>query len=471
MDSSTAYRVSNRISAQVGGSSTSGLNGATPLQTKFVISNGSNYKMRWDTMALAVKGCFVKGGTTGTAPPAWNAIADNIEAISLKINDSATNIYECSNGNFVYDYSARLLRNYSWDVLNTMSEELFTPIAGCDELFLGSSTTATGVGAVSVYGGLALPGWKTTSDAGYSQTQYSRFYQNRCGTYTDYTTKMLSFQNVFPRFPMSIMNNVRKVQIDITWRSHYLSCMEKLSGDTTSSYLITNCEIISDFYALTPTSQINDVNEKVGQVVDNVGYLNTQIVDLTYNKGSMSISSVKNLDSVMVFQLARDMVNSVSDRAGSSCGEFCLIDCAKNCLTTTFPTNQSEQVSGKIGSITGVQMQYGEITYPNYELKTMNDGSTSVDMTPLYYEYLKCMNCVANKTAKPMPFEIFMSTMPFICLKCWSNNGTHLTREGKDLILTINSNLTGSVSSSIKIIIFKTQVMQIQPDGSVSVNY
>lgn len=213
-------------------------------------------------MALAVRGNFIKGGTTGTAPPAWNAIADNIESISLRYNDSSSPIYQCDNSNFVVDYSARLLRNYSWDVLNSMSEELFTPIAGCDHYLLGDSTATTGVGAITIAGGLKMPVWKKTTDAVYSQTQWTRFYTNRCATHTAYTTKMLSFQNLFPRFPQAIINNIRKLQIDITWNNHYKTCMEKLTGDTTSSYLITNCEVITDFYVLTPTQQIKEVDEK-----------------------------------------------------------------------------------------------------------------------------------------------------------------------------------------------------------------
>jgi hypothetical protein len=460
VDTSTLYRGSNRMSAQTGGSvaNTSGLN-TTAANTKFVISSGSNYKLRWDTMALAVRTTF-DNGTAGQSAaygcPAWNAIADNIERMSLKINDSSVEIYNCSSGNYIYDYTARLLRNYTWDVLNDMNEEIFAPICALEsEATISSTSLITNVSTL----------------AGFNDAQISRRYVNRVATVGAYTTKMISFQNLFPRFPPCLIGNLRKIEIEIQWRDNSTDCMEHINDgvdlDTDTRMRITNCEIITDYYVMSAETQVSEVNQKKEGAVDNIAYLNTTVIDKEYSGADIIISGQRNVDSIMVLQLARGCENVNATREGQSCGQFMLINSAKGSATNTFPTNNQLSGSGTITPITSCQVQIGEINYPNYDLQVINDSSP--DYTQLYYEYLKCLNCVANKTAKPMPFHFFATVMPFICLKCWSNNATHLSREGKDIILRIKSTITSS--SHIAIIIFKTMTCQITPDSSVTLNY
>jgi len=93
----------------------------------------------------------------------------------------------------------------------------------------------------------------------------------------------------------------------------------------------------------------------------------------------------------------------------------------------------------------------------------------SVDFKNLYMEYLKALNLISHKTVKPIPFKLFQTTMPFVFLRPWSNSNSHLSREGRDLIIKIKSPI--SESSKIAVILFRLMVMQIAPDGSVSLNY
>lgn len=492
VDSSTNYRFGSKISAQMGGSVSTagtGLN-TTKAQTKFVISNSSNARLRWDTLGLAVR-CKFDNGTADTscahAVPSWNAIADNIESISLNYNASSVPVYNCSN-HYVYDYTARLFRNYDWNVLNDMNQEIFAPITSEDTYYVGDQTATTGVGKVAVRGGMYLPRYCYKHRTGgaddypdeFQNHQRRRYYLNNVIDETRSMTKIISFQNLFPRFPASILQNLRSIELDIVWKDNSTSCMEHILTDQASRMLIRNVEIWTDYYVLAPTTQIMNVNERVGQSVDNISYLSTQIIEKDYNSGDIMISGVRNLDSVMIFQMARGMSNTTTTTTtnghveGQSCGEFMLINSALGCAADTFPWGQSTNIDGvgatditTITPIKSVQIQYGtDVIYPNQELKTINDGT---DFTQLYYEYLKCLNSVAHKFINPIPYHFFSNTLPFICLRPWSNNGTHLTREGKDLIIRIGSDIT--TSSKIYIVLFKTQVVQLQPDSSVSVNY
>jgi len=468
VDSSTLYRGENRITAQLGGTSTTG-NGLNveKKQTRFVIQNGTTSKLRWDTCALAVRGKFTDGVAGGAGNcvygvPAWNALADNIESINIHINDSSTPIYECSGGNYVVDYSARLLRNYGWDILNNMDEQIFTPIAGSD-----------------ADNNFAPPEWitnsKTITDT-FTSVQDERFSRHRVGDADCYSTKYISFQDLFPRFPVAIMNNLRKMAIEIVWQDHSKTCMEHIENganptvmDPDASYLITSCEIITDFYIMAPVTQINEVNQKTAQGVDNVAYLNSQVIDYTYTGGEVMISGLKNVESVMVLQLARGKTNTDGTVAGNSCGQFMLFNNAIDAATTTFPDNCSHLDTTPSHLIKSVQMSLGEVTYPPYELKTVNDNSP--DLTGLYYEYLKALNCVGSRTSKPMPLHVFQSVMPFILLKPWSSNASHLSREGKDLSLRLGKGTTSTAATQISIVIFKLNVLQISPDGATTINY
>jgi len=455
VDASTLYRGEQRITAQVGGSSATGLN-VGGVQTKFVIQNGSNFKLRWDTCALAVRGRFHTGAAQPAACalscPAWNIIADQIDSIILTINDSSTAVYNISNGLYVYDYTARLFRNYTWDVLNNMDEQIFSPIEGN-----------------------ASPNWITRTNVpvypALTAVQVERRARHRVAELASRETKFISFQDLFPRFPACIMNNLRKIQLEIVWRNHSVRGMEHGVGAAgTECYLITNAEIVTDYYVLAPATQITEINQKASQAVDNVAYLNTQVLDYTYTGGDIIISGLKNIDSVMVMQMARGQVNVDSTVIGQSCGQFMLVSAGATSATTTFPDNESEAgAAGTLVPLTSAQLQLGEITYPPQELSIINDGSP--DLGHLYQEYLKCLNVCASRTSKPIPFGVFKSTLPFVCLKPWSNNAPHLSREGRDLILRLRSALPAAAGRNVAIVVFKTMVMQVTPDSSVSINY
>lgn len=467
VDSSTLYRGEQRITAQTGGSSATGLN-VDGAQTKFIIQNGSNYKLRWDTCALSVRGGFDNGagGACVNAVPAWNIIADQIDSIILTINDSSTAIYNVANGLYVYDYSARMLRNYTWDVLNSMDEQLFTPLEG------EGAANITPAFITKTFAAAGPP--PTYTFPAENNNQQIRRLRHRVSELLARESKFIPFQDLFPRFPSCVMNNLRKIQIEIVWRNHSIVGMEDYVGagarNPLERYFITNCEIITDYYVLTPATQVTEMNQKSAQVVDNVAYLNTQVLAPVFNGGDIMISGLKNVESVMVMQLSRGQPNSIADLnanhvEGISCGQFQLIDVGATSLLATYPTNQTEVGAGALTPITTVQMQMGEVTYPPQEIPC------GTDLTHLYHEYLKTLNACASRTTKPMPFHIFKTTMPFICLKPWANNAPHLSREGRELQLRIRSTLPANAGREIAIIVFKLMTMQIQPDASISVNY
>jgi len=357
VDQSTTYRGSNRITPQSGSADITGLN-VNGAQTKIIFSNGSNFKIRWDTCCLAVTCTFTDGQEAETyctkSVPAFNAISKNIESINLLINNSSTDVYSCSNSLYSYDYTSRLLTNYSWDVLNNnMNEQIFGPI------YLENETE--------------FPKYMTSETATFSYTQKIRMYLNRIGDiikgddYT-YTTKYIPFVDLFPRFPQSVIGNIRNVEININWRDASNDCMECQKDDKGMMYIV-KCEVLTDYYVMSPITMTSEVMQKTQQTVDNVGYLNTQVLEMTYNGGDIQISNVKNLQYLMIMQESLAMGNKDNTLYGESIGQYMLINNAKNSATTFFPFNVStcdqDNLTGITEPISSIQIQYGEISYPS----------------------------------------------------------------------------------------------------------
>jgi len=137
------------------------------MDTSFTDENNSKAKLRWGTMALAVEMVFTLHGTTTAACPtvgagvnaaaantvynrpancpSWNLVGALIDSITLRI--SGTEIYKCTAGHYLEEFTARLLARYGHDALESRSDMLFTPI--CTHRYTVGTPRAVGAAAVA----------------------------------------------------------------------------------------------------------------------------------------------------------------------------------------------------------------------------------------------------------------------------------------------------------------------------------
>lgn len=470
IDSSSQFRQSNIINATSGGKASGtnvALNDSTPEKAVFSFSNGSNYKIRWETMGVAFK-CFhsvsaADHATACASCPPWNILPYQIESVSLRFNNSSTDVYTSSNNTFVYDYMARLFKNYDADVLNHMDSQLMTPI--------WSDTLSTD----NIYN--AYDSTDNTPKV-FTSLQTERRNRHNVGAVTNKGTYVIPFIDFFPRMT-GVFNNLRSVQLEIQFSGSHSGHYEHIytgegagAAKTTGNFNILEVYLITDYYSLSPTSMIQTVSEKSEGKSDMISYLCPLSSMMTYTKNSdLLLASQKNLQEVWIMQMAYGKTNKTGEAkvlTAQSPGNLMLVDIGADALTDTFPTHQSEY-GANYKHMTGISMTYGEINYPQYVIST--DQSNRFDGAALYYEYLKSLNCVGSHSVIPIPYSIWSRILPFAVLRPWSNNGSKLTKEGKDLVIKMTSNSTAMTSTVFCVICFQLRVVQISPDGSVSINY
>lgn len=476
IDASTQYKQSVKVTAQSGGSITLGNSSSlnqTSATTKFVVNNGANSKINFNSYGLCVTYAFGSiadfAVVASLSVPAPNSIADQIESIQLTFNNSSVSIYNSTGGNFVYDYTSRLITNHDWQVLNNLDTQLFTPWA----MPQYESTTVTSTERWRTY---------TTTDAAVyggsklSQCQLERNARHQLLGTNDYllrNTKVIPFCDLFPRMgPLNaIIGNLRSFELTIQWRNHseYMETCKNNAVNGTGCLRIESCHLMGENWVMQPTQQAQEVDGKIKNEIDNIAMLTTETYTFNYVVDSDAIlPSQKNVQMVHILEsiYGKYNISTSLDVSGRSVGQFALFG-NNNFASKTFQDHQSVYASTN-KCLTSVQMEYGQdILYPNYPL-TLSNGSGNVNLAPLYHEFEKALNTVGSKTARPIPFSVFSTTMPSVLFRFYPPHAPHLARESRDLVIKCKG---GLATSTVHVVVYKLQVVQIHPDGSVTLNY
>lgn len=489
VDASTRYRINKHISG-LNTSDSAGLN-VNGKTTEFTIYNNQQSKMRWDTTAFLINATFNDnaGGAMTLAVPSPTAIVDQIESITLTAPKSSTQIFSMSGETFQKSYLARLLTSYDWDTLNRMDEQLFTPFEVED--MTTTITQAAGapyaVSAVSVDENsprYVFQGANATSNAIaalancelFTTAQKIRQVRHRTNIYSQVISKVIPFNDAFPKFPNSIINNMDELKISIAWKDNSQTRgIETIANAAdhavgVGKILITGIEIIEDCYMPSITKEIETTGNKSGNVSEIIGYNDCEISTRSYVANSeIDCGNVKNLQAVMIIKDMYGATNATAATADqravykSTC-QFSLFDNQTGYAHSTV-LRDCNVMNANNSIISSIQVSYGDdIIYPMRPITTKS-GNSPV-LTELYYEYLKALDAVSHKFIKPMPFSVFCTTMPFVFIKVFSNNGVHLCREGKPLTIK----MTGGVSTNIHVICFTEKNLFIKSDGSISIS-
>ena len=189
-----------------------------------------------------------------------------------------------------------------------------------------------------------------------------------------------------------------------------------------------------------------------------------------YTPGSdITIPSVKNFDSVMILQLARDKTNGNADTnlcAFGSTGEFLLFgnSAATDAKIKIRADDPVGTPAGTVAGISSVYISIGGIQYPSQPIDvSRSTGSVDcLEPSGLWHEYGKGINRYARREVAPaIPYDMFRTTMPFIYLRPWASDAPKPSAEGKDLIIRMR----GGVAGNISVVVFTYHVHTLAADG------
>jgi hypothetical protein len=224
---------------------------------------------------------------------------------------------------------------------------------------------------------------------------------------------------------------------------------------------------LADFWEILTTEGGKGIAEEAANKADEfVSFITTNTNSDTYNKDSdITVVSVPNLQAVMILKPIQGETIYNGDASALTAqgkGEFFLCsDIGSSGMP--YADHYSETATHNV-QLTSLSVRYGSISYPASPIEIQNSANV-VDFTGLYNEYLKTLNVVGNRVAKPLPYSVFSTTMPFACISFWSNNGAHLTQQGQDLRISMKG---GQTTTSLPIVRFQLQVAKIGRDGSIS---
>ena len=520
-DGDTLARSSITYSAQTNGSAslTDPLNSASAVKTTlFALGASTTSPFRFNTMGLRLKMLFHKlGDPTTSAPaaatsavnnladampfnsPSWNLVGSLINQIKLSIND--TEVYSCTPTYFLQEFTARLIRNHTYDSLESSDHMLFTPCFDRDY------TAASQAGNAAVEPTTA--GTHTIAPATYPSvsTSYSRYIGDNSGVNQFYgymaqvnpfgaspqtierakrwiwgsstqyrtITKIIPFADLFPRFPDSLITNIRQIRIEIIWNSttDLLDHFALGAPSTTDAAVsVFSCDILSDTY-IPQAQQFNaSVDEKLKGESDKCAFLSTQVFNLTYNPGTdLIIPGLSNFDSCVVMQTARGLSNgqlTTAIRTYNSNGQTLIFGNSATATANTIKLRADDPTPTDSLPITSAQIQFAGRLYPSSTIQTVQTSNVTqcFDPTQLYLEYRKfCGKLARRDLSAAVPMWAFKGSFPFIAIRPWSDNGFHLS-SGGDLILRMQ----GGTAGPVQIVVFRVVIAEISSDGVVSIH-
>jgi len=539
----TAQRESGLITTPNGyGSLASPLNGPSPKQVVFDHAGADCKTMRWNNCALKLTMYFhLTGDTTAQLPqvtavtntssrgmfynvPAWNMVGSLISSVVLYINE--TEIYKSTAGHFLEDFTARLLRQYSYETLESMDHTLFTPIYS--KRYSAAATTAVtqilavtnAKGSVRPLDGVGIPvdGDGVTvhdlatvtaanvpevyakADVGIVLGVDSIINLARNEAITGYNadlnpyvsdanlrergkrwatgatqrraiTRIIQFRDLFPTIPDGIIRNMRSFKIDITFSDsldHLIHTTTLAAGATTLGGATTFQGAVS----VTKCELITDVYTpealKQIQLATEKAGSSSDILPMlipkviTKNYTSGTDISVGKFENV-------DSVLMFKIGRGVAGTGLTYSDQGSTMLFTELTSLYAAQglASADSKTITDVQMELGGYQYPSRPLIVTTDEintGKSVDPTQLYYEYRKAIGRLNRLDGSPsIPLQYFSTTLPIIWFRPWSDEAPHRSPMN-ELIVRARG---GADATNVTFVVFEYVVFRINADTSV----
>lgn len=432
-------------------------------KTEFLFNQGTASKIRWGGMALrltmeisaAGAAMAITGNGEPKQAPDWNMVGRLIRQIKLELN-TGKELYSSSDGHYLEEFTANLLRNHTWQELSENELMLFTP--------LGDTT-------YNIRDPAAVAG--AANDAAW--TARGLKYCN-IDTHLKPITKIIPFLDLFPRMPDAVFRNLHTMKITITWNGN-TDLLTTTGNDGTGLVYLLKADLLEDFYTLEPTTAIVETEQKVEQQQpDIIPMVVPMVRTFRYSQDmQITIPGVKNLESVMVFQFAGRQSNGAAAaelRTHDSYGQFKFVSnasattAAGTLVSADAPTDATVANSEGIKSI---GITYNGRSYPQ-QLMLCGQAGRGADFAQLYHEYLKALDRFGHPAASgAIPYEVFKTTMPFLWVRPFAPRAPKLTTNS-DLIIQTTS---GTVSTTadvpdLVVVYFQYQVAKLEAGGTIS---
>ena len=190
---------------------------------------------------------------------------------------------------------------------------------------------------------------------------------------------------------------------------------------------------------------------------------------------TIRIPGKANIESVMVFQLAKGLANGAAlanaeRRVYSSAGEFLFfsthagLTAANTIATADQPPAAAAPATSGVHSI---RLVYGGVEYPASPVETATSDTSGLDFTRLYSEYKKAMNMFGARSGDLVPYSIFCKTMPFAFFNPNAPDAPKLSSPGDIAIETTS----GAVTSGINVVVvaFQHRILQLDAAGGAKI--
>lgn len=467
-DGATMYRQTRITAPTTGASATiaAPLNSAGQSRTVISLVNGGGVRYRWGTMALRLQMVFTLGNNTAAAAdptrcsPPWNMIPYLFQSLSVSINRGSTQIVNFPDPlSFGAAFTAKMLREYTYDQLNHMDNVLFTPLDGPNDAYISATP------ADSQYNAAVNPGAVQRGLNWIGANSHQRVI-----------TKILPFKHLFPTMPDSVWSNITNIDIGINWvtsgdilESANIVAAIGSPDATRGQVSLIACDVLEDAYVQTPTTALTSVSQKGNLVPDIIPCIFPTVNNLPYTPGgTIVVGNMPNVDCAFILQPARGQTNGKA--AGnlitySSFGQFLLFGNGLAPNTLGIVRADTPIAAGYLSPITSIGMNFGNTQYPtsNVITTTTTNATVCLDPAELYFHYLRAADKISRTEASAsIPEIVFRRTMPFVCFRPWGRS-PHVSSSGDLIKIT----MAGGGASNVMVILFQTKAFVIQPDGTV----
>ena len=485
-----------------------------PLGTSifsFKIENNTTSKLRFDTSGMFFE-CYIQNAAGNANPidavPAWNSIPYKIGSLSLTFNNGGTKVFSKLSNDYIHFWNATTLRMFSMEELDKRGDMIFTPMGSSEysiakanharyDPFLAKDVNGTPIplvdaslirintaaadlaGAVAVPYAVAVASARTLAHVGGPQKARSDNYNmTAANAFMRPVIMFIPFCVLFGGFD-GIPNNLINGEISMSLN---LNPMEYFGTASSGRFIISKVWLGLDTYSPSQEQIVSMVAQKESGKPDLMSYIDCNVRSVVINgtgQQNLDFTGIKNLHSVMIYQVAKGLPTGTSANAQTytSCGEFFIGNhYVLEANDDTVNVERSDHIfdaEHPCPPIDNIYIEYENINYPSTPIKTTvvynANANKEFEGSSLYHEYLRVLGKMPFDNVKSsfVSYDTFKRTMPFIYLTPWSTNGMHRTDESKSLKLHFT--IADARTETFMILINTYKTIQINRDSTVQI--
>jgi hypothetical protein len=340
------------------------------------------------------------------------------------------------------------------------------------------------------------------------------------GSSTRTFTRMIPLNVLFPRLPCAIINNLKKLVIELTFNKKHWDMLVPLTGMANTyncGVRVLQMDLCLDVHVPAPQQSIENTVGAVAGQSEFVPMYDTIVHTPQWSPGSsVQIPGVVNFDSIFMFvptdgrnnsawavsevasivdpTIRADVLRQISAFQTNTFSQWLPFGKVES---TYAPLIVAETTAGSADNdamalarlfhiapkeatdvllpLVGVQIYWGSKAYPAAELLTAypSDNTEQTDSyiwngTNAYDEHLKVCDRIASRVfGAGVDERIYNGTMPFINLKGNPAGAPTVTSADNTLRIKLNGGNADQAGNALKVVLFCYKLWKFNPDGSV----